>query len=360
MFYILKNATANICRLVLAAVFIFSGFVKAIDPLGVEYKIHDYLHAFGLDAMAGDGLCLFLAIALSTFEFLAGIFLLFGIKRKMMSVVTFVFVSAMTLLTLYLALKNPVSDCGCFGDAVVLTNWQTFYKNIVLLICSLVFLWHPNYVLRLISEKNQWIIALYSFVFAVSLSIYCLWHLPLLDFRPYSVGSDIRKKMEIPEDAPKPKFETTLIYEKGGQQKEFTLENYPKDDSWTFVDSKSVMVEEGFKPEISDLSFVEPSSGGDVTDDILSYEGYQFLLVAPRLEEADDGSIDLINDLYDYCQENGYPFYCATSSNVKAIMRWQDLTGAEYPFLQSDEIVLKTMVRANPGLMLLKRGVVIN
>ena len=351
-----KTILVNICRFILAVVFIFSGYVKAIDPLGTQYKIQDYLAALGMGDVFPDILTLGLSVALSALEFTIGIMLLFAIQRRVISKLTTAFLVVMTIITLWIVIANPVSDCGCFGDAIVLTNMQTFCKNVVLLLMAIVvFLW-PLRMKRLISKTNQWIVTHFSVLFILACSIYSLYVLPVFDFRPYHIGADIKKGMEIPADAPQPKFETTFIMEKDGERKEFTLENYP-DSTWTFVDSKTVQTEKGYVPPIHDF-VIELNGDEDITQEVLNDPNYTLLLISPHLENADDSNFGMIDQLYEFAQEKDIPFYCLTASTVRAQKRWQDLTGAEYPFCITDEITLKTMIRSNPGLMLLKNGVV--
>ena len=181
----------------------------------------------------------------------------------------------------------------------------------------------------------------------------------ILDFRPYRIGSNIPAGMEIPDGAKPNVYETTFVLEKDGEKKEFTLENYP-DSTWTFVDTRTVLKEKGYEPSIHDFSLLEQSTGEDITDKVLTDIGYTFLLVAHRIEEADDSNIDLINEIYDYSVENGYGFYCLTSSPEEEIELWRDKTGAEYPFCLVDDITLKTIIRSNPGLVLIKNGTILN
>ena len=352
----MKKLAVNLCRLLLTAVFILSGFVKAVDPLGTQYKIEDYAEALGLGGLLPSLAALLLSVGLSALEFCLGIFLLFAIRRRLTSRIVLLLLAVMTPFTLWLALANPVSDCGCFGDAVVLTNWQTLWKNVVLLLAAIVVARWPKDMFRFVSRSNQWIVINYSALFILAVSAWSLYDLPMFDFRPYHVGANIKAGMVIPEGEEQPQFKTTFILEKDGVQKEFTLEDYP-DSTWTFVDSKTVQVSRGFVPPIHDFSIV--GDEGDITDKVLENESYTFLLVSPHLENADDSRLDLINELYEYGQEHGYPFYCLTASTEAAIDHWRDITGAEYPFCQTDETTLKTIVRSNPGLVLLKGGVVI-
>ena len=349
----------TVCRFVLAVIFIFSGFVKAIDPLGTQYKIQDYLDAFGWTDVFPESIPFIAAALLGMLEFCLGVYLFFGIRRIIAPRAVVAVMAIMTPLTFWLALDNPVSDCGCFGDAVVLTNWETFGKNVVLLAMSLVVLKWRKRIFPLATTRFDWLIALYGFLYIFCMTIYCYRHLPVFDFRPYYVGADIRQGMEIPEGKEPTEFETRFVLQKDGVEKEFTLENYP-DSTWTFVDSRTVVKKKGYEPPIHDFSMIRYEDGEDITEQVLADERYTFLLVAHQLEQASDSRIDLINELYDYCLEYGYAFYCLTSSSDEDILKWQEDTGAEYPFCLMDNITLKTMVRSNPGLILLKKGVVIH
>lgn len=355
----LLKMTVNLCRIIVALTFIFSGFVKAIDPIGLQYKLQDYLGAIGIPGFLPDWMLLIMAVLLAAVEFCMGIFLLFAIQRRLISKLIVVFMSIMTLITVWLAVANPVKDCGCFGDALHLTNTETLVKNIILLGCSIVIMRRPLAMFRFISESNQWIVINYTIVFIFVSSGLSLYYLPLFDFRPYRIGTNIPRGMEIPKDAEQPLFETTFIMEKGGQRKEFTLNDYP-DSTWKFIDSKTVQVKEGYIPPIHDFSVADRKTGKDLTDSVLRHKGYTFLLIAPYLERADDSNFGDIDQLYEYAQTYNIPFYCLTASTAKAIQRWRDITGAEYPFCITDETTLKTIVRSNPGLLLLKDGTIIN
>lgn len=347
----------NACRFLLGATFVFSGFVKAIDPIGTQYKLQDYISAVGMGGIVPDIVTLLASVALSALEFSLGAFVLFAIRRHLVSKILVAFMAVMTLITVWIALFNPVKDCGCFGEALRLTNVQTLLKNIVLLAASVVVAWRPLRMYRFLSRSTQWIAINYTILFVLLLSAHCLYHLPLIDFRPYHIGMNIKKGMEIPAGAPQPEFETTFILQKNGVKKEFTLDNYP-DSSWQFVDSKTVQTKEGYVPPIHDFS-IQKADGDDITDSVLTAKGYIFLLVSPHLEQADDSNFGDIDLLYEYCQERKIPFYCLTASTKKDIDHWADITGAEYPFCFTDETTLKTIIRSNPGLLLLKDGTII-
>ena len=311
----MRKVVVNIARLVLACVLIFSGFVKAVDPMGTQYKIADYLTAMHLNSLSSDFITMGASILLSAVEFGLGVWLLMGIKRSLTTIAVLALMLVMTPLSLWLALENPVNDCGCFGDAVVLTNNQTLLKNILLLALAIVVRIWAKDMPRLVSKRNEWIVVNYSAVFIFAISGWSLYDLPYFDFRPYHVGADIR----------------------GGWQE----------------------MMDGKESPYADFFMERTTDGTDITDSLLNERGYLFLLVSPHLEQADDSQLDRINQVYEYAQEYDYPFYCLTASSEKAIATWKEDTGGEYPCCHTDETTLKTMIRSNPGLLLLKDGTVI-
>lgn len=354
----LRITVVNVCRFVLAATFIFSGYVKAIDPLGTLYKLKDYAAAMSLNGLLPDWVLVGVAIALGALEFALGVFMLFAVRRHVVSRITLAFMTAMTVLTLWIFLADPVKDCGCFGDALKLTNGETLLKNIVLVACAALVAWRPADMARFISRSNQWIVRYYTVAYIVITSIYCLYTLPIFDFRPYHVGMNIKQGMEIPEGAEQPEFESTFLLRKNGETREFTLDNYP-DSTWEYVDTRTVQTKKGYEPPIHDFALTTCDTGEDITEQVLTKKGYTFLLVSPRLAVADDSNFGDIDQIYEYAEENGADFYCVTASANDEIERWRDITGAEYHFCNADETTLKTMIRSNPGLILLKDGTII-
>lgn len=365
---LLPTTITNLCRLLVSITFILSGFVKAVDPVGTQYKIQDYAAAVGFDNMVPDWVTLASSVVLSGTEFVLGILLLFAIRRRLVTRLTLLFIIAMTAITVWLYIANPVSDCGCFGDAIRLTNGETLLKNIILLAMCALLVWQPMRMPRMVGRSNQWIVYHYSIVFVIVIAAYSLYFLPIFDFRPYRIGTDIIRGMEIPEDAEQPEFTTTFIMEKGGIRKEFTLENYP-DSTWTFVDSKTITLKQGYVPPIHDFSIMllpqhnteqeDDDYTEDITETVLEDTSYTFLLISPHLENADDSMFGNIDQIYEYANDYGYKFYCLTASGSQAIAHWTDITGAEYPFCNTDETTLKTIIRSNPGLVLLKKGVIV-
>ena len=354
----IRIAAVNICRFILAVTFIFSGYVKAIDPLGTLYKLKDYAAAMALNDILPDWALVIVAIALGALEYSLGVFMLFAVRRHMVSKLTLALMSVMTALTVWIYIADPVKDCGCFGDALKLTNGETLLKNIVLIACATLVAWRPVDMARFISRTNQWIVRYYTITYIVVTSVYCLYTLPIFDFRPYRVGMNIKQGMEIPEGAEQPEFESTFILRKNGVTREFTLDNYP-DSTWEYVDTKTVQTKKGYEPPIHDFAITTNDTGEDITEQVLTKKGYTFLLVSPRLAVADDSNFGDIDQIYEYAEENGVDFFCLTASTNEDIERWRELTGAEYTFCNADETTLRTMIRSNPGLILLKDGTII-
>lgn len=352
---VVLRVVVNLCRMVLAATFLFSGFVKANDPLGTVYKLNDYFAAWSIYNIP-ELLTLAITFILFTLEFGIGVYLLLGIRRRIVSIITLVLMAGMTLFTVYIAIYNPVSDCGCFGDAIILTNTQTLLKNIVLLACAfVVFRWN-GLIQPLISRQVSWIVSTLAILALIAYSGYCIYSQPLIDFRPYKQGTDLQHLIQVPAEQ-RPQFEVTLVYERDGEQMEIGIDDDDPDNSWTYVETRRRMLSGNSADVINDF-YIETDDGEDIASDILEAEGYTLLLVAPVLETADQSIMDRINDLYDYAQQADITFVAVTASGQEARSKWIDYTGAEYQFFTSDERTLKTIVRANPGLVLIADGVV--
>lgn len=344
-------------RLLVALVFLFSGFVKGIDPLGSTYKFVDYFEAFGMAFL--EPLAFPLAILLNALEFALGFGLLLKVKMRLNAWLTLVFMSFFTVLTFILALYNPVSDCGCFGDALILTNWETFWKNLIIMIPVLIIFFQRDQFQVSCSSARQWALWSLGPILMLLISWYNYNHLPVIDFRPYNVGAHIPSKMEIPEGAPQPEYETLLVYEKDGQQKEFTLENLP-DSTWSWVATENKKVKEGYQPPIHDFAISTPE-GVDITDNTLQYRGFTLLVIAYDLAQTNTEAMKELHELYQQCRaEESCQFMVVTSSLSSTIQTFNRETDTQMPFYNADEITLKTIVRANPGVLLLKNGVIMD
>lgn len=356
---------ASISRTLLGLVFIFSGVVKAIDPLGTVYKIEDYLKAFGGFLTELLPMAEVAAWALIILELLLGVCMVLNIRTQWTAWVSLLFYLVMTPLTLYIALTNPVSDCGCFGDAVVLTNWQTFWKNVVLIILAIVLVACRKHTRQLWSNWMELVLTVLTIVAAVAFMTWTRLHLPLKDFRPYKVGNHLPTLMEYPDDAEPDVYEYSFVYEKDGVEQTFTLENYPKGDStWTFVRSNSKLIKKGYEPPIHDFEIIN-AEGEDLTWDILESEEPVTLVVMYDLKKADKKQMAKVEALLgdEAMRQEGDEagVYILTGSGTDDIINFC----LEYPALSDyictcDPVTLKTIVRANPGAIVVQNGIVID
>jgi uncharacterized membrane protein YphA (DoxX/SURF4 family) len=352
-----ENIISFISRLILGIVFIFSGFVKGVDPLGSTYKFTDYFNAFNIGFL--EPFALVLAIILAAVEFSIGVSLLFRFRYRIGVWAVLVFMSFFTIITFILALTNPVSDCGCFGDAIIMTNWQTFFKNLILLPFVLHIFWFRASRKDVFTPPFSWLALMVFTLVFLGIEFHAYRHLPMLDFRPYSVGTNIPEKMSMPEGAPQDEFKTFLYYEKEGTVEEFTEDNFPwEDTTWTYVDSKHILVKKGYEPPIHDFTIVDETDT-DITSALLSDEGYSFLLVAAHLEDADTEALNYASRLAAWCGQAGHSFYCTTASGEQEIEEIRQTLDPAFGFHTTDEITLKTIVRSNPGLLLIKEGTIL-
>lgn len=350
----------QLARVLLGLTFVFSGFVKGIDPLGSTYKFTDYFIAFHMPWAIG--LAFTLGILLSATEFFMGVALVFNFYTRIISWMTLFFMVFFTGLTLVLALTNPVTDCGCFGDALILTNWQTFYKNIVLLALAIfVFYQRKNF-----RSKNGPVLSIGLTVMTMTVYFYLVDysynHLPIIDFSPYKVGVNIPDAMKVPENAPKAVYKNTFIYknQKTGEEKKFTETNYPWKDSlnWKFVKMNTNLEKEGYVPPIHDFT-IETADGEDVKDFFLYDDKYTMVVVAYDLDKSNMEGMKKIADLAKEASGKKYKFILLTATSPDQFDAFKEKTGANFEFFNTDETTLKTMIRSNPGLIILKKGTIV-
>ena len=356
--------TISIARILLGLTFMFSGFVKAVDPLGFSYKIEDYIISFNLLQFAPWALTL--ALILILLEFLLGALILLGLYRRITSLFVFLFMAAMTPLTLYIAIKNPVQDCGCFGDALIISNWSTFYKNIVLFLFSITLLIYHSQITPFYTNKFRKFVLIFASLFCLVFSLYNTWYLPVIDFRPYKLGVNIPSTLEI-DIKNGDVYEDIYVYEKDGSLKEFSNDNYPwQDSTWTFVENKTKLLEEGEKPILEDFFIIarnkyndEFVKTDDITDEVLS-KPLSLLIVSNSLDNVKSKYIKQIFELIDFAKNEDVSIYLVTGSDGDVIFKWDELNGTphlSYAFM--DVRTLRTIIRSNPGLVLLKEGTII-
>lgn len=356
------KAVKHISRILVGITFIFSGFVKGIDPWGSAYKFTDYFHAMGLDWLVWAAFPL--GVILSFAEFTIGVGLLFNTFTRFFSWLALLFMAFFLPLTLWIAITNPVTDCGCFGDALVISNWETFYKNVVLMVLTLIIFRYRKKMddLNLFGKNIPYLFSGAFVLVYFALVIYSYNHLPIFDFRPYKVGTNISEAMSIPEDAPQAEYENIFFYKNKntGEVEEFTEENYPWQDTvnWEFDSMESNLIQEGYEPPIHDLR-IETPDGENILDFFLFDENYVFMLVAYDLDNTATEPLDEINQLANWAMENGMPFICLTSTLPDQSAEFAEEHNISFEFFNTDEITLKTMIRSNPGLIVLKDGTII-
>lgn len=340
-------------QVLLGGVFLFSGFVKALDPVGSVIKLDDYATAFNLSVLP-----LFqhlTALLQAVGEFALGAFVLLGLWKRVTAWLMLVFMGVMTPFTLYLALANPVSDCGCFGEAITLTNWETFAKNGVLLLLAVFFLLFSHKAWTFFGQRTSRWAATWVCVFPVLIAVHAYRHQPMIDFRPFKPGSDLRALTVAQSDS----FNYFFVYEREGEQQTFTEDQLPTpDEGWTYVDRTEQLVRAGVDPVIDNLAILHPDFG-DITASLLEDTSYVFLYVVSNLETADRRHVPEANAASDYASRYGYSFYGLTASDHGSIDEWRYEYDTPFSFCTADDRLLTTITRSNPGLLLLKDGVVL-
>lgn len=340
----------NISRVLTGLVFTFSGFVKGIDPWGFTYKLIDYFEAFDLNWL--EPAALYLAVLASAIEFLIGFALIFNARTKLASWGLLIFMGFFTPLTLYLALKNPVNDCGCFGDAIIMTNWETFFKNLGLFVFTLIVFIKRKKFKPFWNLRQQNIIVIIGALIILGFSWYSYRHLPVIDFRAWKVGSDMTT------EAPTPDVYLTYKNKNTGKTKEWHTKELPYSDTsftnnWEFVSQRVV------EPEMPENTLsIEDESGNEATEKVFNRKGYNFILIAHNLKTTDVESMVEMQEFYKQALKDSLGFSVLTGSLFPVIADFKRKHDLTYPFFIADDIALKTVVRANPGLMLLKEGII--
>jgi uncharacterized membrane protein YphA (DoxX/SURF4 family) len=350
----------NIARIITGALFVFSGLVKAIDPLGLSYKMQEFFEAW----IAGGflpGLMGWLyqystafSLVMITLEVAVGVALLLGYRIKLTAWITLLLMLFFTFLTSYVLFSGKIRACGCFGDCIPLTPGQTFTKDIILLVLVLLILFGRKHISPLFSKKINFTVLLLPVIAVIFLQWWVLKHLPLVDCLPYKKGNNIAKLRQMPADAVPDKFDYTFIYEKNGQKSEFTTKNLP-DSTWNFVDRKQVLVQKGKNnvPPISDFTLTT-QWGNDSTDAILQQTGKYYLLFARDFDKYGVNS-DADLQLAERLGKQKIPFFIVSSQPEKALERFKK---AGVPVFTSDVTAIKTAARCNPTLYLMQGPVV--
>lgn len=339
-------------RLVIGAVFTFSGFVKGIDPWGTVYKFDEYLVALGIPM--SQNLIVVGVFALCILEFIIGIFMLLGCYRRSNAVLALLCMAVMLPLTLWIAISDPVADCGCFGDAYIISNWTTFWKNVALTAGIIWLLKYNKKVPCIITPAFQWIASI-----ATSLFLFCVcWYgyniQPMIDFRPYKAG------VKIIDDAQSdngPRYSFT--YSKDGVEQEFTEDNLPLDeDGWEFVSRKELPYPEENNESGVSFSVMDKEGNEDATAEALDTEGGEFLLMIPSLREVSAATTYKINMLYDWAEAHDIRLVAIVASHTGNIADWEDLSMPRYDIYTADDTSIKELSRGNPSIVYIDNGTI--
>ena len=344
----------KIVRIITGLVFIFSSVVKGIDPIGTDYRIIDYLEVYGWYWLVDFSLVL--SFVLISVEFLLGVALVFKLRIRLAALGVLLLMAFFTVVTYFDARYNLVPDCGCFGDAIKLTNWETFNKNIVLMIFALVIFVKRNHIAR---HMRKWIQVIILLIFLAAFDWFILYNynnLPVVDFRDWEIGNNMKS-------TGRETVKTYLVYKNKNTEEliEYISPDYPWNDSvwmseWEFVsqriDDSQLVLKHGL--------IIEDENGNNFTEDIIENPGYQIILVADDLDEAVGQGMINAAELFEELHENDVNITLLTSSTEDVINKYKELYTIDYDVYFADDIELKAMIRSNPGMIILKNGMVVS
>lgn len=346
----------NISRILVGVLFIISGFVKLNDPLGFSYKLQEYFSAEVLNIPFLEPYALAISIFVVIFEVILGIFLLIGYKPKFTVWSLFGMIIFFTFLTFYSAYFDKVKDCGCFGDAIPLTPWESFTKDVILLVLILILFIGIKHIKPIFSKLALTVVSLLSFIACLWFGYHVLMHLPSIDFRAYAVGKNIMQGMIVPEDAPKPIQEFTWTFNVNGEEKEFvTNGSYPEVDG-EYVGVETKIIEEGYDPPVKDFSI--ETEDEDFTEYYLN-EDNLIMIIMYNLDTAEKEGVVKLKAFSDEAIKKGYTVIGLTASGDEAKQHIKDQYKLNFDFFLCDEKALKTVVRASPGILKLQKGTII-
>ena len=354
----------QLSRILVGVLFIFSGLIKLNDPLGFSYKLDEYFAPDVLNMPFLQPWTLEMAIFIVILEVVLGVALLIGFWRKLTGWLLLLMIVFFTFLTFYSAYFNKVTDCGCFGDAIPLTPWESFGKDVVLLVLIVIVMINLHYIKPLFSKRLNGFIMVLSLAGCIVLGIYVLNHLPIMDFRPYAEGKSITEGMKSAEELGLHPTRYGTVYHmrhmETGEVQKVSSEAYVNDkwyekDDWEMLKDRTetVVLEEGYEPPVHD--FIVSMEGSDITDSLLSAPAV-FMLVSYQIESTDAEAYPQVNEFAEYAQENGVPFIGVSASLPGDVERMRHELQTPFPFGSMDETTLKTIVRSNPGILLLKNG----
>ena len=350
------NYLINICRILVGVLFIISGLIKLNDPVGFSFKLEEYFSPAVLDMGFLMPYALIISLVVVILEVLLGITLLLGFKRNLTVWSLLLMILFFTFLTFYSAYFNKVTDCGCFGDAIKLTPWESFAKDVILLIMILVLFKWRRKIKSIFRPYTTRIIVLGGLLFCIFLAYHVLNHLPVVDFRPYKINANIPEGMVVPEDAPKPIFEYAWKFNINGEEQVIvTNGEYPQVDG-EFVGVETEEIQKGYEPPIHD--FTLELDGIDYTDELMAEEKL-LMVIAYDLAKTNTMAYPSIKQITDEAIKRGYRVIATSASNETVAKPFIDKYELKFPFYFTDETTLKTIVRSNPGVLKLKKGTIL-
>jgi len=345
-----------IARIIVGVLFIFSGLIKLNDPVGFSFKLDEYFSTAVLDLPFLAPYALMIAVVLVVFEVLLGVFLLIGYKPKFTIWSLFAMILFFTFLTWYSAYYNKVTDCGCFGDAIKLTPWESFTKDVILLVLIVIIMLNIKLIKPILGRLGLTVVALLSFIACLGFGFHVLMHLPAKDFRPYKIGNNITAQMTIPNDAPKAIMDYHWKFNVNGKEEIITTRgSYPSVEG-EFVSVETEEIQAGYEAPIHDFSIER--EGEDFTEAILTEEKVIMIVMYNLISSESEG----LNELRAASTEavrKGYKVIGVTASNVEMQQEIAKAYGLDFDFYFCDETALKTIVRSNPGILKLNKGTII-
>ncbi|MBN4070413.1 DoxX family membrane protein [Olleya sp. AH-315-F22] len=346
----------HISRHFVGALFIFSGLIKLNDPIGFSFKLEEYFGVTVLDLPVFEPYALIIAVVVVVLEVLLGVFLLIGYKPKFTVWSLLVMIVFFTFLTFYSAYFNKVTDCGCFGDAIKLTPWESFTKDIILLAFILVLFFGVKQIKPIVGKLGLTIITLASFIFCLGLVYHVLMHLPVKDFRPYKIGDNIIQNMTIPDDAPKSVIDYNWKFNVNGEEKVITTRgSYPSVEG-EYIDVETEIIEEGYEAPIHDFSMER--EGEDFTQALLNEEKL-IVFISYNLAKAEADGLNKLKLTAKQAIQEGYKVIGLTASGPEEQQLIAEQYGLDFDFYFCDETALKTIVRSNPGILELNKGTIL-
>lgn len=347
----------NLFRILVGVLFIFSGLIKANDPLGLSYKMDEFFEVLHLHFLIP--LSLAFSLMMNAFEIIAGIAVLLGYRMRIFSLLLLLLIIFFTFLTGFALFSGEIRECGCFGDCIKLTAEQSFWKDVILLVMIVVIFIYRKQIKPLFSNKTTGVLMIIGVLIPVIMQWYTLAHLPIVDCLPYKVGNNIPEKMKAPPGSKPDVYKTVLIYEKDGKQQKFTEENYPwQDSTWKYVDRKDELVQKGdAEPAIKDFILTD-FDGNNQTTSVLTETRPVYLFLVRDVKEAGKGWEGKMKTLQQQWSEGKIVIYGITSSNKEAVEQFSKERGTGFPYLQMDGTAIKTAGRSTPCLILLENGTI--